>query len=125
MKDFATNSALALIAVLAPAQGMILTAFLLVTVDLITGVIAAHKRGEKITSARLRDSVTKAVVFEICIILGFLTEIHLTGPDLPVSKWVAGLIGLAEMRSCVENLNSISGGNLLKSLLDKLGSANK
>ncbi len=38
---------------------------------------------------------------------------------------IAGFIGLTELLSVLENLNRASGNDLLKSLIDKLGSANQ
>lgn len=124
MKHYLINGLLALAAVFAPAKGMIITVLALVTFDMITGIMAARKRKEPITSARIRDSVTKALLFEICLMLAFLTEQHLTGPEVPVCKWVAGLIGLSELKSVVENMDAVSGGALMKAILKKLGSEN-
>lgn len=125
MKHWAVNILLALAAVLAPAKAMLSTALMLVLVDLITGIMAARKRGDPITSAGLQRTVVKAFIYEIAIILGFLTEVYLLDHSMPVSNIIAGLVGLTELKSCLENLDAVGGGGVLKQVIDKLGSKNQ
>jgi phage-related holin len=117
--------ALAILAVFAPAQAMILSSVALVVMDLITGVAAARKRSETITSAGLSRTVAKLLVYETAILLAFLTQTYLTGATIPVANIVAGFVGITELLSCMENLNDISGNNLLKALLEKLSNTTK
>lgn len=112
-------------AILAPAKAMLLTALCLILVDLVTGVLAARKQGIPITSAGLRRTITKLFVYELVLVLGFLCEQYLSGPAMPVAHIIAGYIGLTEMLSCLENINILSGNDLLKAILDKLNSSNK
>lgn len=116
---------LALIAVFAPAQAMIFTSMALVLIDLVTGVWAAKKRGEIITSSGLSRTVAKLLVYESAILLAFVTQTYLTGNTIPVANIVAGFVGITELLSCLENLNGISGTDLLKSLLEKLANKSK
>ena len=116
--------ALSILAVFAPIKAVILTVLVLITVDLITGIMAAKKRGEPITSAGFRRTVAKCLVYESALMLGFLTEHYLTGAAIPVSKIVSSFIGITELRSALENLNDVSGGSLLQALLAKLQSVN-
>lgn len=125
MKEFAIKIGLSLIAVFAPIQGMILSALALTVADLVLGVYAAYKRGESITSAGLRRSVSKIFIYELAIMLGYVAQHYMMSDSLPVSSIVAGFVGLTELKSCFENLNSISGQDLLKSVIDKIGSANQ
>lgn len=115
---------LSILAVFAPAQAMILTALALVVMDLITGVLAAKKQNIPITSAGLRRTISKLFIYEIAIMLGFLTQTYLTGDHVPVASIISGFIGLTELTSCLENLNTMSGNDLLKAILDKIGSKN-
>lgn len=115
---------LAILAVFAPIKPIMLTAFVMVVVDLITGLIAARKKGEAITSAAFSRTLIKTAVYMTAIMMGFLTETYLTGDMLPASKIITSYIGMTELLSLVENLNVISGGSLMKSLVDKLGSQN-
>lgn len=112
---------LATIAVFAPIKAIMLVAFAMIVADLITGTLAAHKRGEKINSKGFKQTVIKTAVYQVAIIFGFLCETYLTGSMMPVSKIITSYIGFTEMLSILENLNSISGGSLLKALIKKLG----
>lgn len=108
----------------APLKPVLLATFALVIADFITGVIAAYKRGEPITSSGFKRTVGKLLIFQAAIICAFITEIYLTGDLAPVQKMVAAFIGLTELTSIAENLNSISGGSLLKALISKISSKN-
>lgn len=125
MKQILINAALAVTAVFMPAKAMFLTCLALVIVDLITGLSAARKRKEPITSSGIRRTVTKLLVYELAIALAYLTQKYLTGDSIPTANIVAGLIGITELVSCLENLNAISGQKLLKTIIDKLGSTNQ
>lgn len=124
MKTWILNALLAMTAVFAPAKGMVLTALVLVIMDMITGILASRKLKQPITSAGIGRSIVKTLVYEAAILLAFLTQQYLTGSEVPVSNIVAGLIGLTELKSVMENLNTVSGGSLLSSIIDKLGSRN-
>lgn len=104
---------------------MLIAAAVLIFIDLITGMAAARKRHEPITSAGIGRSVAKLLVYEIAIALAFIAEKYLTGPNIPLSHIVASLVGVTELLSCYENINELSGQNLLKSIIDKIGSQNK
>lgn len=110
--------------VFAPIHALLYTTGVMVVVDLITGVLAAKKRGSDITSAGLRRTVTKIFVYEAALMLGYLAETYMSDV-LPFVKMASGAITLVEMTSIFENLNSISGTNLFQALIDRLGSANQ
>lgn len=125
MKEFATSLVISAVAVLAPIHSIIIVTGILIVLDFITGIWAAYKREEKIKSARMRDSVTKMVIFQVAVISGFLMEKYLLDNSIPVSKIVAGVIAATEGLSLFENLNTISGKNVFSVLIEKLGSRNK
>lgn len=114
------NLLLSIGVVLAPIKMSLLAVFILCVVDLVSGILAARKRGEVITSYGIRRTVLKLFIYESSIICAFLVEMYLTGPDLLILKLVTSLIGLAELKSVLENLNTLSEGSLLKAILDKL-----
>lgn len=116
--------ALTLLAIFAPIKGMLITTGVMIFADLITGVWAAAKRGETISSAGLRRTATKIFVYESALMLAFLAETYLSDV-LPFVKMASAMISVTELKSIYENLNSISGANLLKAAIDKLGSENK
>lgn len=113
-----------LLAVFAPLKPVLLAVLGLVILDFTLGVLAARKRGEPITSSGFKRTVIKLFVFQAAIIAAFVTEVYLTGDLAPVQKIVSCFIGLTELTSIAENLNEISGGNLLKTLIEKIGSKN-
>lgn len=109
-----------LLAVFAPIKPAAIACLVLVFVDLITGVIAASRRGEAITSAKLKTTVIKLFIYEMAILMAFLAQQYLTGTVLPVCNLTTSVIGLTEMKSVLENLDSISGVNLFQALIDRV-----
>ena len=110
-------------AVFAPIKSLLLTTGVMIFVDLISGVWAAHKRGEEITSSGIRRTVTKIFVYEAALMLAFLAETYISDV-LPFIKMASAMVAITEIKSVYENLNDISGGQLLKDLIDNLGSKN-
>ena len=87
-------------------------------------MFAAHKRKESIQSAEMRRSITKLVVYQIAIISAFVLEKYMLGSLVPVSKIVAGVIGMVEFKSILENVSTIAGQDILALVINKLGSKN-
>lgn len=124
MKELIVKIVVVIAAIFAPAKGMILTSLVLIIVDLITGIMAARKIGTPITSAGIRRTVSKLFIYEMAIVMAFLVQTYMTGDTVPVSSIVTGMIGLTELTSVLENMNTIGGGAILKAILDKIGSVN-
>lgn len=122
--EFLKKWGLVSLAILAPIHAVIIATCIIVGVDLILGIWAARKRGEEITSAGLRRTITKILVYNLVLITSFLVETYLIGGLIPLVKLAAGIIGLTEMKSILENANDISGENIFKSIIKKLGSDN-
>lgn len=112
------------LAVFAPIKPLITVAIILVIVDLITGIFAAHKKGEKIDSAGIRRSISKILIYLTALMIGFLTEKFMLDNYLPISKIVASLVGTTEIFSIYENLNVLQGKNIFGRLINMLGSQN-
>ena len=115
---------LSLLALIAPVQAVMLTVGALIIADFLLGMWAARKRGEAITSAAMRRTVSKMLVYQTVVLMGYFTEVHLLGSLLPVSKLVGGIIGVVELKSVLENSSTILGQDLFRALITKLGSAN-
>lgn len=115
---------LSVLAVFAPIKMLIIVSTILVISDTMSGVIAAYKRGEKIRSSGFRRSISKTIVYLSALCLGFLVEKFMIDGVIPISKIVAGAISLTELKSILENLDSINGSSLFKSLIQRLGSSN-
>ena len=116
---------ISILAIFAPAQEMILSVLGLIAVDMITGIIAARKRGEAIDSAGLRRSISKLFVYEVALMAAFIAQHYLMKDTVQIASIIAGYVGLTETVSILENLNSIQGGDLLKKIIDQIGSKNQ
>lgn len=115
---------LSALAVFAPIQASLLALLVLIFADLVTGLMAAKKQGIPITSSGLRRTISKIFVYETAILMGYLAEHFLLSDFIPITKLITGTITLVELKSLFENLDLISGSQLLKSIIDKLGSKN-
>jgi hypothetical protein len=124
MKPYLQKLLIMALAVFAPIKGMLITVFILILADLVFGVIAAKKRGEAITSSGIRRTVTKFFIYEVTLMICFLAETYLLDGLLPVSKMLAGVIGMVELKSVLEAVNEINGGDIFVELLKRLGSKN-
>jgi hypothetical protein len=124
MKAYLVNLALAIVAIFAPEKAAILTVVMLCLADLLFGVWAAKKRGEHLTSAGFARTLSKICVYETALCLAYVTQQYLTGPLMPVCKLLAALIGTTEIKSILENLDEIYGGNFFGAIIAKLGSKN-
>lgn len=116
--------AISAFAILAPVHAVMATAMALVIIDMILGIWAAKKRGEPITSAALRRTVSKSMIYEIGIIVAFLAEHYMLDGALPLIKLAGAAIAMVEVKSSIENLNEINGSPIFASIITALGSKN-
>lgn len=124
MKEWIYKGLFVLAATLAPIKPLLLACGALIVSDMITGMMAARKRKEKIQSAEMRRSLSKMVVYQVAIISAFVLEVYMLEGLLPVSKIVGGVIGMVEFKSILENASTIAGQDILQMVIDKLGSKN-
>ncbi len=124
MKEWIVKGLIVLCSILAPIKPMLIACGALVVADMVTGMFAASKRKEKIRSAEMRRSLTKMVVYQIAIISAFILEKYMLDGLVPVSKVVSGVIGMVEFKSVLENASTIAGKDILKLVIEKLGSKN-
>lgn len=110
-------------AFLAPAKNVVITTFILTIVDMITGILAARKRGEPITSSGLRRSISKIFIYQTVIICASLAQAYMV-PELPAMALISSMVAVTELKSIIENLNVMSATNLLATLITSLGSSN-
>lgn len=108
--------------IFAPIKATLITVMVLSMVDLIAGIKASKRRRGKrrITSAGLKRTVIKVLVYELVIVLGFLVEQYMTGDLVPVVKVLAGYIGLTELISVMENIELATGMPVVKLLTKKI-----
>ena len=115
---------ISILAVFAPIKSMIIVAALAIILDFVVGIIAAKKRGEEIKSSKMGTTVSKLLIAETAIMMCYLVQHYLIQDAFPLTNWVSGVVGLKEIYSIMESLNSISGGKLFTDILTKLSSIN-
>lgn len=85
----------------------------LIMADTFTGMWAAHKRGENITSRKMGRVTSKLILYPLGVIIAKVAEDYLS----PAIPWVAvttGIIAAVEVKSNFENIGDILGFNLWK-----------
>jgi len=108
MIDLITKIGLAVLAILAPIQTAILGVGFLIVADLITGIVAAYKRGEPIRSERLKNTAVKMLVYNLLLTSSFIAETYLT-PWIPFTNVALSFLAIIEVKSLGENFQSITG----------------
>jgi phage-related holin len=107
-----------MISYFSPAFSMMMAIGFFIVMDFITGIMAAQKRGEVISSKKMRPTITKGIGYMAAILVA-----HVFGknflPNFEVLKIVAGLIAFIEVKSLDENFRDITGKSLFKQFLKK------
>jgi len=103
----------------APTLEFLLLIGFFVAADTITGVIAAFKSGQEITSKRFRDAIPKYIVYGVGIFVAYVLQKQFF-PEFPAMKIIGGLISLGELKSIDENIHKITGLSLFKFFINKL-----
>lgn len=115
--------AIAATAILTPAVPIIVFTGILIFSDTITGIWAALKRGEKVTSKGLGRTVTKMCLYSLVIGLTFAFEHFFTALQIiHMGQIASGYICLVELKSIYENVSSITGLDIWTHLLSKFES---
>jgi phage-related holin len=110
--------------IIAPIKPLLATVGLLIVLDLISGMLASKKKKRKITSAAMSRTVAKMFLYNMCILSGFMIELYLIDHALPMAKIVAGVIGMVEFKSLLENTHIVTGVDIGKQIINKLSSKN-
>jgi phage-related holin len=107
-----------LIAYLTPILTSLLLVGGLVMFDWITGVMKAHKLGTLSSRAMIKKFYT-ASSYLVAIGAVRLCEVYF-GDNIPLVKPVIAMIALSELQSMRENIEAITGIDLLKNLFNVL-----
>jgi uncharacterized membrane protein len=99
-----------------PIKHFLIFTIFVVFADTVTGIIAAKKRGEKITSKGLYRTSQKVVVY-FCGIMIFHGASVTFGLPSQIVYSVSFLISFTELYSVSENIKSITGVNLATTIL--------
>lgn len=107
----------------APVQAALISVGVLCTFDAITGIMAAKKRGELITSNKGFRTIIKMIIYSILVICSHLIEVVMID-FIPVTKIATSAIALIELKSLYENASTILGIDMwkfIKQIMDKKG----
>jgi phage-related holin len=107
-----------LIAYLTPILTSLLLVGGLVMFDWITGVMKAHKLGTLSSRAMIKKFYTGSS-YLVAIAAVRLCEVYF-GDEIPLVKPVIAMIALSELQSMRENIQAITGVDLLKNLFNVL-----
>lgn len=112
--------AVVLIAFFTPIKWLIVGVMALIFFDTITGVYKAYKTGEKVTSRRFSNIISKFVLYNIAIIAGYILQLMVGVDWIPLAKLISVSISLTELKSIAENINIVTGIDLWKFILSYL-----
>lgn len=110
------------VAILAPIKTTLMAVGLLIFLDLLTGLMKSVKAKLPITSKALSSTVYKMAGYQAAVIGAWVFEKYLGLDAIPVTKMVAGAIGVVELLSIAENVKATTGVdvlNIVKRLQDK------
>ncbi len=107
------------IAFFAPVHKLMYMTVILIGFDLVTGLWAAVKRKERISSTKLRRTVAKTIAYQTAIMLSAIVEWFFL-PEIPSIRIVSAMIGITEATSVLENLESVTGLKFREAVISKL-----
>lgn len=102
-----------------PIKSFLYLTLALVACDTITGIMAAERRGEKISSKGIRRTIQKIVAYFIAILLSEGMRVVFMR-DVQVPYFIALIIAIAEFKSNIENVEHISGHSIWAMLKSKM-----
>lgn len=106
---------------LTPLHVNLVTIYLLLFCDLVSGLTKAHKKGEPITANKLSMTVTKFIFYSIAIVIAFQVDIALFSSTALVLTHIVGYyITLIEFKSNIENISEITNTDLWSLIKDKV-----
>jgi uncharacterized membrane protein len=100
-----------------PIKGFLLFTVAVVFADMITGIKAAKKEGQKINSRGLYRTSEKIAVYFVAIMI-FEAAKNTFSLPVPITYMASFLIAMTELYSIAENIRRITGVNL-KTLLTR------
>ena len=103
----------------APIYAALIGIGVLIFADVLTGMKAAAKRGERLHSRKMSTTINKMIFYVIAILLARVMEVSFID-WLPVAQLTAGYIAVVEFKSNMENIAEITGVDIWNHLKDKL-----
>lgn len=106
-----------MLTLLSPINGIMITMIFLIIVDFITGSYASFKKSVPIRGSRIAHTVSKFFIYNLVILAAYFLEKHIVS-EVPFLKIIAGFIAIAEIKSILENYNTIYGINPFRALIN-------
>lgn len=107
----------AIIAFFLPIHNILVGIGTLIVADMITGIFAAKKRGEKIHSKKMGATVTKTILYFLGIILAqIMQNLFLDTGTESIVKATAGIFAVIEFKSNLENISTATNIDLIGKL---------
>lgn len=100
-----------LMAFTASLHAVFVSVVILLTADLLTGIWASIRSGEKITSNKLWNTGNKIILYNLAVIVSFVVETYLF-QEIPWVRIVTGFIAMTELQSFYENICKITGKDI-------------
>lgn len=95
----------------APLHNTFYTILFLLASDMITGIWAASKKNEAITSHRLADTFNKMLLYNLGVLVCFALELNIF-TEIPLVKIAAGTVAMIELKSLFENIAKVTGRDI-------------
>lgn len=114
-----------IIAFLSPIIPALVFIGMLILADWITGIIKAHKADQFSSRKAIRKFYT-AVAYFVCVFVVRMGEVYF-GDEIPIVKPLVAIITIAELQSLRENIQAITGQDILKNfvgLIQRKGDSN-
>jgi Bacteriophage holin family len=73
-----------------------------------------------IKSGGIKRTVAKILMYMAAVVLAFFVGAYLAGPLVPCMQGVTGLIGVTELKSCLEHLDELNGAPFFATIINKL-----
>ena len=113
--SYITTLGVAIVALLTPIHDAMITCGVLIVMDLIMGIVASRKLGEKIESKKLKNTVVKMLVYQLLIVSAFITEKYMID-FFSLTKITLAFVAIVEFTSLAENFQKITGLPFVKYL---------
>lgn len=111
-----------IVAYVSPVQSIIILMGFLLFGDLVTGIWSAKRRGQRISSKRMSDTITKMVLYTLLILLTHGVESVFTALEyLHMTQIASSVMCIVELKSVYENVSEIVGDDLWRLIRDKVG----
>lgn len=121
MKQFIVALTISLMAVMEPIEPLILTTMSLIVTDFIFGIYRSYRADPKsVTSRKMGHTISKILLYNICIICVFLIQHYIINDSLPLAKIVAGIVCITELKSIDESFSKAFGFSFYEKLVEVL-----